>query len=88
LVLATSLTTSSLRWARIPGRLAGVAQQRPQIGVAFVEGLGEPRHARDGSLQCGGVSAKVCASTDNEPDSWSVFSPLMVADRSPSASGS
>ncbi|AGZ54425.1 hypothetical protein MKAN_23020 [Mycobacterium kansasii ATCC 12478] len=39
-------------------------------------------------LRSGAVPEKVSASTANDSDSLSVSSPLMVAPRSPSASGS
>jgi hypothetical protein len=88
LVLAIRLTTSSLRCARIPVALLALLnsdRRSASRSLRVWENRATPATA---ACSCGGVSAKVCARTVSELESWSVFSPLMVADRSPRASGS
>ena len=71
------------------GGLVGVGQQITQLRVALIEGLRRTAHpfARRPSDPAG-CSAKVSARVPSESDSWSVFRPLIVVARSPSASGS
>lgn len=52
---------------------AGVVQLlSAQLGVAFVDGLGEAGDAVDGGAQLRGVSCRVWVSVRRESESWSV----------------
>ena len=88
-MLATRLTTWSLRCGQHRRHLVGVGQQVAQLRrrarLSVWENRATPCTA---SLQIRWGVWKVLASVASESDSWSVSSPLMVVVRSPSASGS